>query len=221
MTKLLLLCMVLAMAYIFMDESGDLGFDLSKSATSKNFVITFLFAESEYHINRIVSKVFKSMPKKSFQKHCGALHCFKETEKVRLKLFNLLKERDDISIMVIKINKEKIYTRLGKEREVLYSYITNILLNRIHTKKLIPLDKPIHFIASKRDTNALSNYKFHKYLEQNNELPLKISLKRPCDKKGLQIVDFVSWAIFRKEEHKDDSYYNIIKYLIVEENPLF
>ena len=37
----------------------------------------------------------------------------------------------------------------------------------------------------------------------------------------LQAVDFVSWAIFRKYEYGDDSYYNLIKNKIVEENPLF
>lgn len=31
----------------------------------------------------------------------------------------------------------------------------------------------------------------------------------------IQIIDYISWAIFRKYEHKDNSYYNKIdKYLI-------
>ena len=37
----------------------------------------------------------------------------------------------------------------------------------------------------------------------------------------LQAVDFASWAIFRKYEKNDDSYYRIIKGKIIEENPLF
>lgn len=39
--------------------------------------------------------------------------------------------------------------------------------------------------------------------------------------KGLQVVDFLSWAIFRKYEHGDDYFYNMIKNLIVEESSLF
>ena len=35
------------MAYIFMDESGCLGFDFKKPKTSRYFVITFLMAENE------------------------------------------------------------------------------------------------------------------------------------------------------------------------------
>lgn len=36
------------MAYIFMDESGDLGFDKSKARSSKNFLITFFFCDNTY-----------------------------------------------------------------------------------------------------------------------------------------------------------------------------
>jgi len=33
------------MAYIFMDESGDLGFDFKKKKTSRYFVVTFLMID--------------------------------------------------------------------------------------------------------------------------------------------------------------------------------
>lgn len=45
--------------------------------------------------------------------------------------------------------------------------------------------------------------------------------KTPFEEKTLQAVDFVSWAIFRKYEYADDTFYNIIKNRMVEENPLF
>ena len=48
-----------------------------------------------------------------------------------------------------------------------------------------------------------------------------LSVKTPAKQKALQAVDFVSWAIFRKYEYKDDTYYNLIRGKIVEENPLF
>ena len=46
-------------------------------------------------------------------------------------------------------------------------------------------------------------------------------IKKSEEDKCLQAVDFICWAIFRKLEHKDDSYYNLIKDRIKEENPLF
>jgi len=35
------------MAYIFMDESGDLGFDFSKKKTTTFFLVTFIFTTSK------------------------------------------------------------------------------------------------------------------------------------------------------------------------------
>lgn len=50
------------MAYIFMDESGDLGFDKSKARSSKNFLITFFFCDNPNPFEKIVKKTFLSMP---------------------------------------------------------------------------------------------------------------------------------------------------------------
>ncbi|MBI5221243.1 MAG: DUF3800 domain-containing protein, partial [Candidatus Magasanikbacteria bacterium] len=35
------------MSFIFLDESGDLGFDFTKNKTSKFFVISFLFVKNK------------------------------------------------------------------------------------------------------------------------------------------------------------------------------
>ena len=50
---------------------------------------------------------------------------------------------------------------------------------------------------------------------------MEVEIKTPSEEKSLQAVDFVSWAIFRKYEFGDDSYYNVVKEKIIEENPLF
>jgi hypothetical protein len=50
---------------------------------------------------------------------------------------------------------------------------------------------------------------------------INIAIKTSFEEKTLQAVDFASWAIFRKYEKNDDSYYKIIKGKIIEENPLF
>ena len=127
--------------------------------------------------------------------------------------------------MTIYLNKLKVYTRLQDEKQILYNYVTNILLDRIITKKLVDKTKRIHLIASRRETNKFLNENFTNYLtnqaRNNYRVDIKIEVKTPYEEKGLQAVDFISWAIFRKYEYGDDSYYNIIKEKIVEENSLF
>jgi hypothetical protein len=53
------------------------------------------------------------------------------------------------------------------------------------------------------------------------KVEIEAVIKTLFEEKSLQVVDFVSWAIFRKSEYKDKSYYDVIKSKIVGKNPLF
>lgn len=92
-------------------------------------------------------------------------------------------------------------------------------------KMLIPADEPITLIASQRETSRFLNENFKNYLEdnvkRNHKIPLNVEIKTPHQEKGLQAVDFVSWAIFRQFEYSDTTYYDIIKNKIIEESSLY
>lgn len=212
------------MAYIYIDESGDLGFNWSKKKTSKYLIITALFTTNKTPLERIVKRVFSSFTKKEMKWHGGTLHCYKEQPKTRIKLLNLLVKKE-VSIIAIYLNKKKVYTNLKNERHVLYNFVTNILLDRIYKHKLIPTTGKINLIASRRETNKFLNQNFKQYLvkqvEANHKSQLDIEIKSPHEEKCLQVVDFACWAIFRKYEHGDSSYYEIIKSKVVQENPLY
>ena len=211
------------MSYIFLDESGDLGFDFSKHKTSKVFVVTCLLTVDKRPIEKIVKKIHSELQKK-YKKRFGLLHAVKEKAITRQRLLRRLKE-EEISIMTIYLNKKKVYTKLRDEKQVLYNYVTNILLDRIYTRKLIPLAGTIELVASKRETNKFLNENFKNYLntqiKNRHKVDIKITIKTPFEEKTLQAVDFVSWAIFRKYEYEDESYYNLIRSKVIEENPLF
>jgi hypothetical protein len=212
------------MSYIFLDESGDLGFDFSKKQTSKFFVIACLFVPEKGPIEKIVKKIFSSFSKKEIKHHPGILHAYKEKQSIRIKVLEKLNQKN-VSVVSIYLNKSKVYTRLKDEKHVLYNYVTNILLDRIYTKKLIPINSPIQLIASRRETNKFLNINFCNYIsntvQKKHKLKLSVLIKTPQEEKCLQIVDFVCWAFFRKREHNDDTYVKIIKKIISEESPLF
>lgn len=133
--------------------------------------------------------------------------------------------KKDVGIFCIYLNKNKVYTQLRDEKHVLYNYVVNILLDRIISKKLLPLNEEIKFIASRRETSVFLNENFKFYLEsqvtKNHKLNITIEIKTPAEEKCLQVVDTVSWALFRKKEHCDESYSNYVKSKIIEESPLF
>jgi len=211
------------MIYIFLDESGDLGFNFKKKGTSKVFVITCLFIENKRRLEKIVRKTHSELQKK-YKRKFGVLHAVKEKPLTRQRLLKRLAEKD-CSITTIYLNKLKVYTKLQDEKQVLYNYVANILLDRIYTKKLVSLKDKIYLIASRRETNKFLNENFKTYLnnqaKNRHKIDMEILVKTPFEEKSLQVVDFACWAIFRKYQYGDDSYYNVIKDKIIDENPLF
>ena len=211
------------MSYIFLDESGDLGFDPEKN-NSKFFIVTFIFMENKKPIEKVVKKVHAGLRKKEIRLSGGVLHCYKEKPATRIKLLKLLGEKE-YNIMVIYLNKDKVYSKLREEKHILYNYVVNILLDRIMTKKFVDKNKKIFLVASKRETNKFLNDNFRSYLqkqlEDNHKLKIDIDIQTPAKEKSLQAVDFVSWGIFRKYEKGEDTYYNLIKEKVLEENALF
>lgn len=211
------------MAFIFLDESGDLGFN-PKKKSSKYFVVTFMFVENKGPVEKVIKKSARSLSRKDLKKYIGVLHACKEKPKTRTKILAALNEKK-ISVVSIYLNKKKVYTKLKDEKHVLYNYVTNILLDRIFTKKLIPLNSPIYLIASRRETNKFLNHNFKNYLKgqvkNNHKLDIHIDIKPPSGEKCLQAVDFICWAIYQKREKGDESYFNLIKDKVIEESPLF
>ena len=151
------------MAYIFLDESGDLGFTFGKKS-SKYFVITFMFVENKGPIEKVIKKVARNLSKKELKRYVGVLHACKEKPKTRIKILSNLNSKD-IAVISIYLNKRKVYTKLQDEKHVLYNYVTNILLDRLFTKKLISINSPIFMIASRRETNKFLNKNFKDYLK--------------------------------------------------------
>jgi hypothetical protein len=207
-----------------MDESGDLGFDFSKEKTTNNFIITIVYFSNLKKLHTIVKKIHR-LKRIHKPKTSSILHAYKETKSIRIKMLHLIaKDSNDIRIMCICLNKKKVYTKLHDEKNFLYNYVVNILLDRIKTKKLIPEGKSIKLIASRKDTNKFLNKNFKKYLEDNastNTIKISVEIKNPQEEKCLQAVDFISWAIFRKHEHHDEEYRNIIKDRLIEEGWLY
>lgn len=211
------------MAYIFLDESGDLGFDFKKKRTSKFFVVTVLFVEQKRPVEKVIRKVHAGLRKK-YKIRTSVLHAAKEEPVNIMRVCRGLVEKH-CKLMTIYLDKSKIYTKLRDEKHVLYNYIVNILLDRIMNRRLISKKDGIILVASRRETNKFLNENFRDYLRRqvkdNHEAEIKVEIKTPAEERCLQAVDIASWSIFRKYEYDDDSYYQILKPIIIEENTLY
>lgn len=90
------------MAYIFLDESGDLGF---KKTSSKWFIFTIAIVSHPRLLERVVKKVWRSLKKK--HKALGELHAVHEKDITRKRMLKALSELPDLKIICIILNKKK------------------------------------------------------------------------------------------------------------------
>jgi hypothetical protein len=207
-----------------MDESGELGFDFSKKKTSKNFVVAILFCQDPKPVKKLIKRVFAGFSKTEVKNHHGVLHAFKERPETRRRLLEGLAQLD-ASILILRLDKTHIYSQLPDEKHVLYNYVVNILLDRMISNELVPLDQPIEFLASKRETSKFLNENFKAYIEgqtaERHGLEISVDIKTPSQDKGLQAVDCLAWSFFRKYEHDDSTYADMVSEITIEESTLF
>ncbi|GBE17093.1 hypothetical protein BMS3Abin15_00929 [bacterium BMS3Abin15] len=208
------------MAYIFLDESGDLGF---KPTSSKWFVFTIVLTNDHRKIEKVIKRIRKGLSKK--YKKVKELHAYHTQPINRKRILKLLSQLKDLKILCIILNKKRVYVDLQKQKNYLYNYAANILLDRLHNRKIINIDEPIDLYIDQKDTNKFIRENFENYLKDNfnkrGSKKVRIRIRPSHTEKCLQAVDFISWAIFRKYEQGDYKYYNLIKKKIIEENALF
>jgi hypothetical protein len=207
-------------AYIFLDESGDLGF---KPSSSKWLVLTIILTNNHRKIEKVIKKIHKGLQKK--HKRVKELHAYHTDAINKKRLLQLLAKLEDFKILCIVLNKKKVYIDLQNQKNYLYNYTANILLDRLHDKQILNPKDTVELYIDQKETNKFLRQNFEQYLEntlgQWKNDQIKIKIKPSHTEKCLQAADFVSWAIFRKYEQNDYEYYEIIKNKIIEERLLF
>ncbi len=204
------------MKYIFLDESGELGF---KDSSSKFFIITLLVCneDSLIRLRRIIKKVrFRKLKKKIRSipelKGHGVPNNIRE-----IVLKKAISEK--IEIFAIILDKRKVYDYLKNKRNILYNYAANLILAECS------LSGSIKLIVDRSYKKFLVG-EFDRYIKDRifkNNPDCKIEIEHIDSKKeaALQVLDFICWAIFRKYESQDEYFYNIIKNKIVTEKVMF
>ena len=103
----------------------------------------------------------------------------------------------------------------------LYNYISNLIIN-----ECILENSNVFLIVDKSKTNRSLREDFDSYIRRNiiskiNHCNIKIEHKNSQKEGCLQVLDFISWAIFRNYEYKDFRFMNIIKDKIVIKKEVF
>ena len=210
---------------IYLDESGDLGFDLSKEGTSQNFVITLLVCADKQIADGFKVAVKRTLKNKlnTQKKNKRIVHELKGTNTtllVKHYFYNQL-PTNGWQIYTVILNKWYVHKQLDllHNKKKLYNFLARFILKKVDfqnsgTEVTLIMD---------RCKNSKEIKEFNTYIANQLEahLPLQIPLNIKHDisqeNKGLQAVDLFCWGIYRKYESEDEQWYSIFQNAIVNE----
>lgn len=206
------------MWYLYLDESGDLGFDFVNKKPSKFFTITILAIES-IESNRKLIRSIKSVlriklnPKNKRKRLVYELKGTGTTLEIK-KYFYKKVENINFGIYSMSLNKRRIYESLVKEKSKVYNFIARQVLDHI------PFDKNnndrVYLIIDKSKSKPEIE-EFNLYIR--NQLEGRLSPKTSLDMHhleshkapGLQAVDMFCWGIFQKYERNKVDWFKEFK----------
>lgn len=174
-------------------------------------------------LERVIKRIWRPLKKK--HKKLGELHAYHANDVTRKRVLKQLSHVDDLKVFCVILNKQKVYVDLQNQKNYLYNFTANILLDRLHSKEVIAHAEPIHLFIDRKDTKKRLRENFVNYLtsamKKRRDGSFVVELHSSNENKSLQAVDFISWAIFRKYERNDYEFYEIIKNTITDERLLF
>jgi hypothetical protein len=183
----------------WLDESGNMGFNFAKPGTSAYFIITLLIADKRGPVVKAVKRVFNSLSKTDKKHSYGILHAYYEKQQTRERLLKLLSGKD-ILVAGIVLDKRKV--RIAPDTHILYASMVNMLLNRLFIDGILDPDEALELVASKMETSKNQTEQFAAFVMTGAKTEnLIVNPAKPSEDKGLQAVDFVSWALYRKFEY--------------------
>ncbi len=200
------------MWYLYLDESGDLGFDFVNKKPSKYITVTVLAVRDGSHrkIEKAVSLTLRRKwnAKKKPEELKGAKCPFQ----IKKYFYGRIKD-EKFALYSITLNKRRVYDRLAKDKERVYNYIARLVFDQIPFGNAeggveIVIDRS----KTKRNIQEFNRYIIQQIKTQfDPKVPLRIRHEDSKVNGCLQAVDLFCWGIQRKYEHNDTEWLDIYK----------
>ena len=213
------------MFHLFIDESGELG---SKERSSDFFVITALCTQNPKALEKRLKREKAKLYSAGWPKHIeikgttvwGSPHNLAIPRQISDQRVDILNKiisslvASPISVHYSVARKKHLTANLMRaEYGIAYNYLCGNLLCRAYKDHF---RGPLDIIVDQRSKETHSKMKFDGYIETrlvsdcDHVENLSIQHLESDKTLGLQAVDFLSWAIFRKYEHRDPQFREIV-----------
>jgi len=200
--------------YIYLDESGDLGFDFTKQGTSRFFVITLLVIQCN-EVNKKILKMIERTIKEKINRNKKKKNIILEFKgnntdiKVKEYFYRHIKN-EDFEIFTLILNKARVDQDLRGRKEKLYNYVSRLLLEKCYFHKVE--NRVILTVDKRKNKEDIKDFNRYLLSVLRGLIPIKVPFEQYHEvsyaHKGLQAVDVFCWGIYRKYERGDLQWYN-------------
>lgn len=199
---------------MYLDESGDLGFDYVNKKPSKFFTVAIL-AISGIDKNRALINCVKNTIKRKLRKKNASTAELKGSKlSIEIKKYFYGRCKNiKFGIYALTLNKKRLYENLSKDKERVYNYIARLVMDKIPFERAITrVELIVDKSKSKPEIAEFNSYIMRALkgrLDPN--IPLDIYHYISHESAGLQAADIFCWGIFRKYERKDTEWFEIFR----------
>ncbi len=208
--------------HIYLDESGDLGFEFNDRSPSSHFIITLLACDSPESVKAIKKSVEKTIKNKIYAKSHN-VHEFKGTRSslsTKAYFFKNAAKNNSWKIYSIILDKKMLLRKLTApiDKHRIYNVLANHLLKQVNFSGVSTINL---VVDRSKDRDGIIEFDDMLRVTMDTILPLtvpfNISHVRSHESYGIQAVDLFCWGIYRKYVHCDEEWYDIFQYKIVYE----
>ncbi|QRF76515.1 hypothetical protein Thermo_02040 [Thermoplasmatales archaeon] len=195
--------------YLYIDESGDLGFS---HGSSDVLVISALLVNDQRKLYRIIKNLRRNKYSSEL-KGARELKANSSSPAIRRSVIEKLNEIDDAKAFHIILVKERLQNRNLKEhKDKLYNYIAGILADGIIIDGY-DLEVRIDKSKGKQFLRDDFNQYFEKHIRKDSTIG-KLSIYHSSSESfsGIQFADFLAWSVFQKYNWYNCEYINLLNF---------
>ncbi len=191
---------------LYLDESGDLGFDFTKPGTSNHLTIAFITTTDPTGLKRAVRRVK--------QKHgiqgTDELKGYDTDFAIRKELIVWIR-RLTVEVHAITAYKPNVKQALRDDTNILYNYIAGLIL-----VPYVSAQTAVSVVYDARTIGVKSGFDIDHYLrykvrfEEGKQTTIQTHHMNSKNSLAIQAADIVTHAIFRKYESGDARLANLI-----------
>lgn len=201
--------------FVYLDESGDLGFDFTKGGTSRYFVVTLLVVptqEENRRLGKAVERTLKNKMRRKRKSPTAELKGSLTKSSIKIYFFKQMRQVE-FGIYTLVLNKARVFEELRSNKAGLYNFMSRLLIERCPLGK--SKEKVILTLDKSKDQKEITEFNRSLLIQVQKQLPeevvIEIYHRLSHENKGIQAADLFSWGIFRKYERKDTQWYELFK----------